>query len=328
MQSKHNYKKLRQELIRAIRGDKSQTFINKRLGYRSNQVAKWESGRGRILWPDFVSFCNVCHFNLRQPFPFLSGKKFFHEDIISNYLRSYDKKVIIEHLNVSHATLSRWLSGALIPDLDIILRLLAFDNRLLALANALSLNKLPSFKQYMEQYDCTKLKGVSGFANIIYKLIGSKQYRELKEHVDGFLATLLCINVNTEKQLLEILLQQGLLQKNPQSGKYDYTILNMGLHTNEPLRIEARKYYIDQFRKYLYYIEKNGKPGGLNFVAPFAVNMVTEETLEKILLEIDAFWIRLTKIFKNNDHENSAILINLNFQLLDVLKSLKTMSNK
>lgn len=54
------------ELIRAIRGHRSQATLNARLGYKSNQVHRWESGSSRILWSDFVRFSGCCKISIES----------------------------------------------------------------------------------------------------------------------------------------------------------------------------------------------------------------------------------------------------------------------
>lgn len=45
------------ELIRALRGPRSQVQLSRRLGYRSNPVAEWEGGR---RWPSAAELVRVC----------------------------------------------------------------------------------------------------------------------------------------------------------------------------------------------------------------------------------------------------------------------------
>src|SRR5947209_5239759 len=51
-----NFEALSSELLRALRGKRSQTAFSKRLGYRSNVAYAWESGRA---FPTALDFFNL-----------------------------------------------------------------------------------------------------------------------------------------------------------------------------------------------------------------------------------------------------------------------------
>ena len=51
--------KMQAELLRAIRGKLSTSALSAKLGYKFNQVARWEKGERRLLWTDFVALCEA-----------------------------------------------------------------------------------------------------------------------------------------------------------------------------------------------------------------------------------------------------------------------------
>jgi len=46
-------------MLKILRGAKSQAWISKRLGFKFNKFAQWESARVLILWRDFASCCEA-----------------------------------------------------------------------------------------------------------------------------------------------------------------------------------------------------------------------------------------------------------------------------
>jgi hypothetical protein len=57
MTSHARYERLAAELIRAVRGRRSQAGLSRRIGYRSNIVHRWEAGQ---CWPTAADFLEVC----------------------------------------------------------------------------------------------------------------------------------------------------------------------------------------------------------------------------------------------------------------------------
>src|SRR5690242_17513107 len=52
---------LSRELIRCLRGERSQPWLCRRLGLRSNLVYRWEAGRAYPSAPQFFRTCRVTH---------------------------------------------------------------------------------------------------------------------------------------------------------------------------------------------------------------------------------------------------------------------------
>src|SRR5210317_1938034 len=82
------FKLIASEIIRSLRGDLSQEQLNRKLGFKTNQVYRWEKGHAKVDWEDFI---------------LLSQKLKLDLDLL---LRSYfrfngsarDIKVLFEHL--------------------------------------------------------------------------------------------------------------------------------------------------------------------------------------------------------------------------------------
>src|SRR4051812_46163024 len=47
------------EIVKALRGRRSQATLSRMLGYTFNQIYLWETGRRKIHWSDFSALCKV-----------------------------------------------------------------------------------------------------------------------------------------------------------------------------------------------------------------------------------------------------------------------------
>ncbi|POB14479.1 DUF4423 domain-containing protein [Halobacteriovorax sp. DA5] len=61
-----DFDELSQQLIRSIRGDKSQEWVNQKLGASSNIVHRWEKGHSKTSWEDFLSLCDIFKIDLKN----------------------------------------------------------------------------------------------------------------------------------------------------------------------------------------------------------------------------------------------------------------------
>lgn len=64
--TKSFYRKICSELIRALRGKLSRSNLNQKLGLKSNQVHRWESGQRSISWKNFCDFLEFRKISLRS----------------------------------------------------------------------------------------------------------------------------------------------------------------------------------------------------------------------------------------------------------------------
>ncbi len=135
------------ELLRAIRGKRSQLQLARRLGYRSNPIAEWEGGRRFPTAGELFRACRVSGIDVE------AGLKRFHEgaaaaagaaddDGIAAWLCSLKGDLgvgtLAERAGLSRFAVSRWLSGRTRPRVPDFLRLVqAITGRLSELVGEL-----------------------------------------------------------------------------------------------------------------------------------------------------------------------------------------------
>lgn len=122
------------ELVRALRGRRSQNGLSKRLGYRSNVVHRWEAGQ---CWPTAAKFMQACErmgidvagcyavmFNRRPPW--LAEHLPASPMAVAAFLRDLRGATPIGQLataaGINRFSVSRWLKGTAQPNLPQLLR--------------------------------------------------------------------------------------------------------------------------------------------------------------------------------------------------------------
>lgn len=122
-----NVSEVRRDLLVTLRGPLSQAQLNSRLGFKSNQIYRWESGQAVISWADFCRLCDAVSAPLadacREKFGF-NGEP---SDFVSliRHLAGPRRPAELAHLfGVSSSVISRWKSGESEPSLEQVLFLM------------------------------------------------------------------------------------------------------------------------------------------------------------------------------------------------------------
>ncbi|MFZ5479956.1 MAG: DUF4423 domain-containing protein [Myxococcota bacterium] len=139
------------DLIRALRGNRSQTAFSRRLGYRTNVVYTWEAGR---RWPSAsetlraaaragVDLPAAFGRFYRTPPPWLAGEDLVAPAFVARFLRDQQgdtpTSAIAARAGINRFSVARWLAGAAEPRLPDFLRMVeATSLRLLDLLAALA----------------------------------------------------------------------------------------------------------------------------------------------------------------------------------------------
>jgi transcriptional regulator with XRE-family HTH domain len=129
------------DLVRAVRGKRSQAEFSRRMGYRSNIVQRWESAR---CWPTAAAFLRACarfrprtagcfsQFFQRTPAWFEPQDPFTPRSIAA-FLRDLRGKTPIgtlaQRMGRNRYSVGRWLSGTAQPKLPEFLALVEVSSR-------------------------------------------------------------------------------------------------------------------------------------------------------------------------------------------------------
>lgn len=222
-----DYEALASELLRALRGKRSQVAFARRLRYRSNVVSSWETGRtfptaARTLW-----IAARAGIDLRAAFEsYHRGSRAWMTgdlatpEAVGAFLREIRGSARIG--DVARATgrsryaVSRWLKGAAEPRLPDFLRLVeAMSLRVIELVAVFAdPSKLPAAASAWADLAALKQAAHDApWSAAVLRVIDLREYGALAAHESGWIAERLGITPAEEAEAVELLLRTGQIEK-------------------------------------------------------------------------------------------------------------------
>lgn len=219
--------RLATELVRAIRGRRSQVAFSRRLGFRSNVAAAWEGGR---RWPTAARVLAAARLSgvdleegLRRfygvPVPWATTTDPATPEGIAMFLQDNRRNRTLtdlsERTGYSRFQLSRWYRGVAQPRLPELLRLVdASTERLLDyVAVLVDPSVLPSLSTAWTQLESARsLFWRMPHAQLVLLAITLESYGELPAHSDAWLAERLGLEIYQVTGAIEALLATGQLR--------------------------------------------------------------------------------------------------------------------
>ncbi len=214
---KVDHEKLARELVRALRGRRSQVQLSRRLGLTTNAIYSWEAGR---RWPSATRFFQITTRTghdlpgvvgsfFRRPPPWLDdapGSAEWVAALLRELRGSTPIGVLAAHAGVSRFALSRWLSGRAEPRLPKLLGLIeAATGRLLDfVALFLPPQTLVSTRRAWQRLEAAReLAWASPWAQVVWLALELEEYRALPSHDDAWLAARLGLDVALVRECVE-----------------------------------------------------------------------------------------------------------------------------
>lgn len=110
---------LQGDVLRVLRGARSTREVSGELGFSFDQFARWERGKVRLKWSDFVDLCELVGVDLRELFFQIYGfwsdeiaqPREFARQLLFFTVGPVGHKAIAKRLNVSQDLVERWLYG-------------------------------------------------------------------------------------------------------------------------------------------------------------------------------------------------------------------------
>jgi transcriptional regulator with XRE-family HTH domain len=216
---------LASELLRALRGKRSQSAFSKRLGFRSNVAYAWESGRA---FPTAASFFRIVERSGRKLESALSG--FYRlpaagHDLktaqgVASFLDDLRGRTAVVDLaraaGRSRFAVARWLKGDAEPRLPDFLRLVESASlRVLDfVACFVSPALLPSVARAWSELESARRAAYEQpWSHAVLRVVELEEYQALRRHRPGFIAARLSITQAEEERALSLLLETGQLRK-------------------------------------------------------------------------------------------------------------------
>lgn len=218
------------ELVRALRGRRSQTAFSKRLGYRSNVVSAWEAGRA---FPTASDFFSVLEGSGRKLSPALAAFHRLPADVLAHDLTTAPgvaaflddlrgRTAVVElarSAQRSRFAVARWLKGEAEPRLPDFLRLVQSASlRLLDfLACFVDPATLPSLAAAWRNLESARRAAFEmPWSHAVLRTVELAEYQKLRRHRPGFIAERLQISREEEERCLALLLETGQLRREGQ----------------------------------------------------------------------------------------------------------------
>lgn len=228
-----DYEALSRQLLRALRGKRTQAAFSRRLGYRSNVVRTWENGH---RFPTAARLLQAARRGGREPRAalarFLPGEPAWVSELdpatpqgvqrLLMDLRGAQKILdVAARAERSRYATARWLAGTAEPRVPDFLRLIeACSLRVLDfVACFVDPHSLPAVaKAWARLEDARAVAFELPWSHAVLRALELASYRALRVHRPGFIAAKLRIPLEEEQRCLALLERSGQIKK--QRGKY------------------------------------------------------------------------------------------------------------
>jgi len=247
-----DHAKLASELLKSMRGRRSQSAFSRWLGYSSNVQYLWESGRA---FPRASRFFEIAERTghpargaLDKLYPRLPaalartslGSTSGVTALLVDLRGSRSVLELARATGQSRFTLARWLKGDADPRLPDFLCLLdALSLRLLDFISGLvDPAQLPSVAVAWQRVEAARRTAYdSPWSHAVLRAIELEAYRRLPKHVPGWLAERVGLTNAQEEQSLKLLRDSGQIRR--RRGRYE--VVETGLVDTRPNPEAARK---------------------------------------------------------------------------------------
>ncbi len=217
-----DHRKLGQELVRALRGKRSQAAVSRRLGFRTNVVYTWECGRCSPSIGEFFRFMRavkrvpeeaILEFYRTTP-SWLTTDSRTDRELAREFLVDQRRQVPLVQLaratGFSRFALRRWFSGEAEPRLHEFLQVLdACSRRVIDFVATLAdPATLPTAEESWRVQSLARQAAYqSPWSHAVLRTLETEAYTSLPKHVPGWIAERLGIALEDEQQCLELLSQ-------------------------------------------------------------------------------------------------------------------------
>lgn len=313
-----DYERLAAELLRSLRGKRSQAAFARRLKYKSNIIYSWESGRAfptaaRALWAAERAGIDVraavLTFLRQEPawFEMYAPTEVPGVAALLNDLRGRTPVVdLAKSAERSRFAVARWLKGTAEPRLPDFLRLVETSTLRVLDFVALLVDPaaLPCVAEQWKQLEAARRSAFEQpWTQAIMRCLELESYKRFDRHPEAWIAAQLGIDPAAEREALSLLVESG--QAEVRNGKY---VLRDVPHTVDTRRAPEVAHRLRVFWSQVG-IERLSKGGeGL-----FAYNVfsVSGTDLDRIRELHKAYYQEVRAIVAQSDPVDRVALLNL-----------------
>jgi transcriptional regulator with XRE-family HTH domain len=254
-----DFARLASELLRALRGKRSQPAFSRQLRYKSNVAYLWEAGRA---YPSFEKTLAIARAARVEPAAAL--RRFYGEERLPDWLRvprielpllalSFLEELrggtsvaeLARRTGFNRFAIARWLDGRAAPRLPQALALIeASSLRVLDfVASLVDPKRLPSFAAaHADLVAARRAAYELPFSLVVLHALELEDYRRLQRHEPGFLARRLGLSEAEEQSYLSALLAAGQIRDN--GARYEPTRIQVvDTRGDERRAAQLRRYF-------------------------------------------------------------------------------------
>ncbi|MEY4546812.1 MAG: Family ership [Pseudomonadota bacterium] len=321
-----DHETLAKQLIRAVRGKRSQVAVSRRLRCQSNVLYAWESGR---RWPTAATFLRLALLS-RVPLAeriaeFLGG--------LPPALASADwsepstAAALLEHLRggttivelarrvgKNRVSVARWLQGSAEPRLPDFLRLIEGTSlRLLDfVALFTSPAELPATCAAWQVLEAQRRVAYElPWSHAVMRVLELEHYRALPAHQPGWIAARLGIDLEEEQRCLEALASSRLIRRRQRRWVVEQ-VLTVDTRRNPEAGRNLKRHWAEVGKQRLPVLE----PGGEDL---FSYNLFTiaERDWHSFRELHIAYYQELRRLVEASNPAERVVLVNLQLLRLD-----------
>ncbi|HKU37194.1 MAG TPA: DUF4423 domain-containing protein, partial [Polyangiales bacterium] len=230
------------QLLRALRGRRSQLALSKRLGYRSNVACDWEAGRRFPTAADTLRACARLRidvdaaFRSFQPACADALRGFRVDRWLSELRGSTPVSQLAARSGYSRYAISRWLQGGAQPRLPDFLGLVeAISGRASDLVGHLvPIAEVPElFEQHQQRTARRRLAYDAPWSEAVLRVMETTGYRSHRAR-PGYIAARLGLDARDEEHLLRNLEGAGILHRQSDGEYRDLASLTVDTQSASP----------------------------------------------------------------------------------------------
>lgn len=236
-----------QDIVREIRGERSQESVNSALGLNFNQMHRWESGRKRILWSEFVEFCRICDISLvnaLQETVQYSRQVDQGHILFSHLVPSLELEAFTSRYQVGAQVARRWRGGESNLTLEGALQAIEFrmHSVLPFLGKILDISRVPILAKISAAEQARReLLYMHPALGMLLTTLHVDKVRRAPRHDLKLFLEYMPINPDYLQQLLDLGVSTGLLLE--VDGRYDTPNLALNMRANPRRALDFYRYW-------------------------------------------------------------------------------------
>jgi transcriptional regulator with XRE-family HTH domain len=315
---------LSSELVRALRGRRSQGATNRRLGRSSNVAHTWERGTRAPSASDFLKLARLAGVDVDRVLagmsPLGSAGGGAQRRQLSTWLDALaagrSQRELAAKVGRDRNTVARWLEGVTEPRLPDLLRFVeATTQRMLDFVAAFAEpSTLPSLRAaYADLERQRRVAYDLPWAHAVLRLLELRTYAELDEHVPGFIGERIGISRELEEECLSALALAGQIYKRRSKWRVR-RVLTVDTREDPEANLRLKRHWSEVAL---------GRIGAGSAAAGslFSYNLfaISDEGLEAIREAHLEYFERLRSIVSECKHPTRLALANVQLLRLDVV---------